>query len=100
MVGGYIRVNDRQMPDAGVTEADSQRMVTVTYVDRTGNEIESVEVQVGTTLRDALAKIGVVLGLCGGYGVCGGCAVEITDGRLVQGCFYRANQDITVRRRR
>jgi ferredoxin len=75
-------------------------MCKVTCLDRLGNEMSSVEVPRGVTLLHALQRVGFVYGTCGGYAGCGGCAVELGDGRLVLSCFIRVEEDMTVRKRR
>jgi ferredoxin len=81
-------------------EDDERSMVKVTCLDRHGNEMSSVEVPRGVTLLNALQRVGFVLGTCGGYAGCGGCAVELADGRMVLSCFVRVEEDVTVRKRR
>lgn len=73
--------------------------VNVTCLDRLGREVASVDVPRGTVLLKALEEAGFTYGPCGGYGSCGGCAVELGDGRLVQSCYVRANENLTVRKR-
>jgi ferredoxin len=86
---------------AGVAGRPSDReMVTVTCLDRSGNEAARVEVPKGTVLLRALEEVGFVYGACGGFGSCGTCGVELADGRTVQSCFIRVYGDITVRKRR
>jgi len=73
--------------------------VKVTCVDGAGQELGTVEVEKGTVLLSALQEFGFAPGPCGGYGSCGGCIVELADGRLVQSCFFCVNEDLVVLRR-
>jgi len=75
-------------------------LVKVTCLDRHGNEMSSVEVPRGVTLLNALQRVGFVHGTCGGYAGCGGCAVELEDGRMVLSCFVRVEEDVAVRKRK
>jgi ferredoxin len=75
-------------------------MAKVTCLDRNGDEMSSVVVPRGVTLLHALQQVGFVYGACGGHGGCGGCAVELADGRMVLSCFVRVEDDVTVRKRR
>ncbi len=79
-------------------EADPQPMVEVVCVDRLLNMNESILVPPGTVLLEALKRVGFTYGPCGGLGKCGRCVVEITDGKLVQACFFRVHENITVRK--
>lgn len=81
-----------------IIEADAQPMVEVVCVDKLLNMNESILVPPGTVLLEALKKAGFTYGPCGGLGMCGRCVVQITDGRLVQSCFYRVQENITVRK--
>lgn len=76
------------------------RQVTITCLDRQGQEIAKLDVPAGTILLRALEPVGFVAGSCGGNGGCGGCVVELGDGRVVQACFIRVQQDLTVLRLR
>ena len=78
--------------------SDSDRLVTITCLDRAGSEMAKLEVPAGTVLLRALESIDFIVGTCGGYAGCGGCAVELGDGRTVQSCFITVEQDLTVRR--
>ena len=79
-------------------EADSQPMVEVVCVDKLLNVNERILVPSGTLLLEALKEVGFTYGPCGGLGKCGRCVVQITDGRLVQSCFYIVRENITVRK--
>ena len=83
-----------------IAERPDVRLVTITCLDRQGQEIAKLDVPAGTILLHALEPVGFVAGPCGGNGGCGGCAVELGDGRVVQACFIRVQQDLTVRRLR
>ena len=74
------------------------RMVTITCLGRTGLEMAKLEVPAGTVLLRALETINFVNGVCGGFGSCGACAVELEDGRTVQSCFVTVEEDIIVRK--
>jgi ferredoxin len=76
-----------------------REMVTVTCLDRTGGELARIEVPKGTVLLRALEEVGFVSGVCGGFGSCGMCGVDLADGRRVQSCFIRVTGDMTVRKR-
>jgi ferredoxin len=73
-------------------------LATITCLDRTGRYLATLEVPRGTILLRALEKIRFVIGQCGGNGACGSCAVELADGRIVQACFIRVQEDLTVRK--
>lgn len=69
--------------DTSVSDTDTQHSVTV----HTGTRTYELEVESGTTLRQALRDHGLsphnsvtVVANCGGQGHCGVCAVEITEG--------------------
>ena len=79
-------------------EADSPPLVEVVYIDRLLNVDQRIRVPSGTVLLDGLKELGFTYGPCGGLGQCGRCVVETADGRLVQACFYKVHEDITVRR--
>lgn len=81
-------------------ERPDGQLVTITCLDRRGQEIAKLDVPAGTILLRALEPLGFVAGPCGGNGGCGGCAVELGDGRVVQACFITVQQDLTVRRLR
>lgn len=77
-------------------QADSQPLVEVVWIDKLLNVHEKTLVPAGTILLEALKPIGSVQGPCGGIGKCGRCVVEIDDGRLVQACFFRVKENVTV----
>jgi ferredoxin len=79
-------------------EADSQPLVEVVCIDKLLHMNESIRVPPGTILLEALKKVGFTYGPCGGLGQCGRCVVQITDGRLVQACFYTVRENITVQK--
>jgi ferredoxin len=79
-------------------ETVSPPLVEVVFVDRLLNVNKRIRVPSGTVLLDGLKEVGFSYGPCGGLGQCGRCVVEISDGRLVQACFYTVREDITVRK--
>jgi ferredoxin len=84
---------------APTAHAGTPSTVTITCLDAAGTEIARLEVRRGTILMRALESVRFVAAPCGGNGACGGCAVELDDGRVVQSCFIRVERDLTVRRR-
>jgi hypothetical protein len=75
-------------------------MVEVVCVDKLLNVNKSILVLYGRVLLEALKKVGFTYGPRGGLGQSGRCVVQITDGRLVQACFYRVLENVTIRKLR
>ncbi len=82
----------------GPAGAEAGRLVTITCLGRTGMEMAKVEVPPGTLLMRALESVNFINPACGGFGSCGGCAVELEDGRMVQSCFIAVEEDMVVRK--
>ena len=57
-----------------------------------------MQVPAGTILMRALESVNFINPACGGFGSCGGCAVELGDGRTVQSCFIEVEEDMVVRK--